>query len=294
MSAGSLSGGELLGVSDRPAATRRRRRRRPVLTWLAVGWLGLAVLCAVTAQWLPLPAYGVVIGRPGLAPQLSWDLLLGTDVLGRSVFSRLVYGAQVSLIVGAVSSLVAFALGTVLGLLAGYLRGWFDTATSYLSDAMLAFPPLVLLLAVSSILRPSLPTILFALTVIVVPTFVRLARANTLRWASREFVRAAVNMGAGRGRIMVREILPNLLPSLAAYLPVVTAMLIVAEGSLSFLGYGIPSPIPSWGGMIDAGKDQIATRPLLVFVPAAAIFATVFALNIVGDRLQSRFAEPRR
>jgi peptide/nickel transport system permease protein len=210
------------------------------------------------------------------------------------VFSRLVYGAQVSLIVGAVSSLVAFALGTVLGLLAGYLRGWFDTATSYLSDAMLAFPPLVLLLAVSSILRPSLPTILFALTVIVVPTFVRLARANTLRWASREFVRAAVNMGAGRGRIMVREILPNLLPSLAAYLPVVTAMLIVAEGSLSFLGYGIPSPIPSWGGMIDAGKDQIATRPLLVFVPAAAIFATVFALNIVGDRLQSRFAEPRR
>lgn len=294
MSAGSMSAGEWLGAADRPAPARRRRRRRPLLTWLAVGWLGLAMLCALTAQWLPLPAYGAVIDRPGLAPQLSWDLLLGTDVLGRSVFSRLVFGAQVSLVVGAVSSLVAFALGTVLGLLAGYLRGWFDTATSYLSDAMLAFPPLVLLLAVSSILRPSLPTIMFALTIIVVPTFVRLARANTLRWASCEFVRAAVNMGAGRGRIMVREILPNLLPSLAAYLPVVAAMLIVAEGSLSFLGYGIPSPIPSWGGMIDAGKDQIATRPLLVFVPAAAIFATVFALNIVGDRLQSRFAEPRR
>jgi peptide/nickel transport system permease protein len=191
--------------------------------------------------------------------------------------------------VGTVAGLIGAAIGTVLGMLAGYFGKWVDSVVRLVADAMLAFPPLILLLALSSVLTPSVPTLLIGLTLLIIPTFVRLARANTLRWASREFVLAARNLGAGHGRILGREILPNLLPSLAAYLPVVVAALIVAEGSLSFLGMGIPPPQPSWGGMISDGKDSIGEYPHMVFVPSMFIFLTVFALNQAGDHLRQRF-----
>jgi peptide/nickel transport system permease protein len=267
------------------------RRRRPWLVALGAAWLVLVVLAAVLAPVLPLPAYGLPVGPPRGTPELTLQGLAGYDGLGRSVLSRLVYGAQVSLIVGVLSALTGFAVGAVLGLLGGYLRGPVDTVVSFVADGLLAFPPLVLLLAMASVLQPSTTTLVVALSLLMVPTFTRLARANTLRWANREFVTAAANMGAGPVRLMGREILPNLLPSLAAYLPIVIAALIVAEGSLSFLGLGIPPPTPSWGGMINDGKEYIARYPMIVFAPAATIFLTVFALNVVGDHLRTRFAE---
>lgn len=286
----------LVSAIDASAVVPRlqpRIRNRGVLFGVAVGWLGLVVCCALLAPVLPLPDYSVPIGAPRTEPSLSWATLLGTDGLGRSTLSRLVHGAQASLLVGVVATLCAFVVGGLLGLLAGFVRGRADTVISYVTDTLLAFPPLILLLAVASVLRPSLQTLLVALSLLVVPIFVRLARANTLRWATREFVQAATNMGAGPVRLMGREILPNLLPSLAAYLPVVVASLIVAEGSLSFLGLGIPPPIPSWGGMISDGRDYLSTAPLVVFMPAAVIFLTVFSLNVVGDRLRTRFGDPR-
>jgi peptide/nickel transport system permease protein len=205
------------------------------------------------------------------------------------VLSRIAYGGRVSLLIGAVAGTIAIVTGTLLGLIAGYFRGIVDTVIMYITDAMLAFPPLVLLLAISSILQPSFTTLLFGLTVLVTPTFVRLARANTLNWASREFVLAAQNMGAGRMRIAFREVLPNVVPSVLAYFPTVVAALIVAEGSLSFLGLGIPSPTPSWGGMISDGKDFIREQPLLVLIPAVVIFLAVFALNQCGDYARAKF-----
>lgn len=266
------------------------RRRRSVLVLLSYAWLAVVILAAALATVLPLPPYDIAVGAPRQLPQFgSLDLLFGTDQLGRSLLTRSVYGAQVSLLVGTVAGLVGSAVGLVLGMLAGYLGGWLDSLVRLLADAMLAFPPLILLLALSSVLTPSIPTIMIGLTLLVVPTFIRLARANTLTWSAREFVTAARTLGAGRRRILTREILPNLLPSQAAYLPVVMAALIVAEGSLSFLGMGIPPPTPSWGGMISDGKDAIGDYPHLVFVPAAVIFLTVFALNQVGDHLRHRF-----
>jgi peptide/nickel transport system permease protein len=266
------------------------RKRRPVLVYIAYTWLVLVIAAASLAAVLPLAPYAVPIGLPRQSPSLaSLDGLLGTDQLGRSVLSRCIYGAQVSLVVGTVAGLIGAAIGTVLGMLAGYFGKWVDSVVRLVADAMLAFPPLILLLALSSVLTPSVPTLLIGLTLLIIPTFVRLARANTLRWASREFVLAARNLGAGHGRILGREILPNLLPSLAAYLPVVVAALIVAEGSLSFLGMGIPPPQPSWGGMISDGKDSIGEYPHMVFVPSMFIFLTVFALNQAGDHLRQRF-----
>lgn len=266
------------------------KKKRSFLVWLSIAWLVVIVGAALLANVLPLASYVTPVAAPRLSPSFgSFDLLLGTDSLGRSMMSRIIYGARVSLVVGAVAGLVGFVIGSFVGLLGGYFGrrfGWFVTL---LADAMLAFPPLILLLALSSILTPSISTILFGLTLVVIPGFIRLSRANTMSWSSREFVRAARNMGAGHSRILFKEILPNVIAPLSAYLPIIMAGLIVAEGSLSFLGLGIPPPQPSWGGMIGDGKDAIADYPHLVFVPALAIFFTVFALNQVGDHLRSKF-----
>ena len=266
------------------------RKPRTILVYLSVGWLVTLILAALFANMLPIAPYDVPVGAPRLKPAWgSLDLLLGTDNFGRSELSRIVYGARVSLVVGTVAGVIGFTIGSLVGLVGGYFGRHLDNGISLLTDAMLAFPPLILLLALASIFEPSVTTMLIGLTMVVVPAFIRLSRANTMAWSSREFVRAARNMGAGHPRILFKEILPNVIAPLASYLPIVMAALIVAEGSLSFLGLGIPPPTPSWGGMISDGKDALATSPHLVFVPALAIFFTVFALNQLGDHLRTRF-----
>ncbi|MGW1100367.1 ABC transporter permease [Streptomyces sp. NPDC002455] len=265
------------------------RKQRALLVWLSYGWLALAVGLALLAPLLPLPSYADPAGAPRLGPGLhSFALLLGTDDLGRSELSRVVSGAQISLVVSACAGLFGFVVGSFTGLVAGYFRRGLDTGISLLTDVMLAFPPLILLLAIASVVTPNIKTVALGLGVVGVPTFIRLARANTLSWSTREFVRAARNMGAGHQRILFKEILPNVVPPLAAYLPIVMASMIVAEGSLSFLGLGIPSPRPSWGGMISAGQSELSDSPHIVFVPSMCIFLTVFALNQVGDHLRGR------
>jgi peptide/nickel transport system permease protein len=265
------------------------RRRRHVLVWCSLAWIVLVVGAAAGAALLPLADYGAPIGSPAAGPSAGFDQWLGLDNLGRSVLSRVVYGGQVSLLVGAIAGTIAAVAGTLLGLIAGCFRGPVDTVIMYVTDALLAFPPLVLLMAISSILRPSFGTLLLGLTTLVTPTFVRLSRANTLNWASRDFVLAARNMGWGRLRIAFREVLPNVVPSVLAYFPTVVAALIVAEGSLSFLGLGIPSPTPSWGTMIADGKDFLTTDPQMVLIPTVVIFLTIFALNQCGDYARHRF-----
>ncbi|MDT2005485.1 ABC transporter permease [Rhodococcus opacus] len=266
------------------------KKRRSVVVRVCYAWLGMIIVLAICANFLPIADYAVPVGPSRMGPQWgSLDLLLGTDSFGRSILSRCVYGARVSLVVGGVAGIAGLLIGTALGMVAGFFGRRSEWIISLLADAMLAFPPLILLLALASILTPSVTTILIGLTLVTIPTFIRLARATTISWASREFVRAAKNLGAGNARTLLKEILPNIVPSLGAFFPIVIAALIVAEGSLSFLGLGIPPPQPSWGGMISDGKASIATAPHLVFVPAVVIFLTVFSLNQIGDQLRLRF-----
>lgn len=263
--------------------------RKPlgVTAWLAVGWIGLVLLAALFADLLPLQSATTSDFSATAAPP-SGRHLLGTDSLGRDLLARIVYGGRVSLAVGIVAVLLGMAIGSTLGLLAGYLRGRVESLTTSFADAMLAFPAIVLLLGITAVLGQSLRNLILGLAIVTVPAFIRLTRANTLQVGQQEFVQAARTTGARPARIIAREIVPNVVPPTAAYAFIIMAVVIVAEGSLSFLGLGVPPPTPSWGGMIADGRNSLATSPHIVFVPSVVLFLTVFAFNLLGDRLRER------
>ncbi len=273
-------------------AESQRRQRREIAVWIAAGWLVVIIAAAAFADLLPLRPYASI--ERGLAvrtpPGLRWPEFLGTDSFGRSMLSRIVYGARQSLLIGLGAATIAATLGTMVGVTAGYLRGKVDAVINLLLDSLLAFPGLILLMAIASIGRRDVLTIVIALSLLGIPGFARVTRARTLALADREFVIAARSMGATTPRIMLREIVPALLPLIVAVLFLVLAGFIVAEGALSFLGLGVPPPRPSWGGMIDDGRPALRTSPHLIFVPSACLVLTVYSFRVVGERITNRIA----
>ena len=268
------------------APTRLEGSNRSVGFWIAVSWLIFVAALALIAFVLPIADPTKAVAPPRQKPLTSWPEFLGTDALGRSVVSRLIYGGRVSLAVGVLAAAVGMILGGFVGVVAGYMRGKTDHVVGYLTDTILAFPPLVLLLALATFLEPSIPTVTISLGLITVPTFVRLARANTLKFATSEFVKVARLLGARHHQVIRREIIPNVVPTLIGYVVVLIPFLMVAEASLSFLGLGIRPPRPSWGVMVADGQSELRREPHLVLVPAAVLFLTVFAFNVVGERIR--------
>ena len=260
--------------------------------WGAVAWIVMIVAAAVFAPWLPLPSPTDMDMLGSRAPP-SLAHWLGTDALGRDVASRIIYGARTSLTVGLVAPLIGLVLGGAAGMLAGYFRGRFDTVIVGGVDVLLAFPPLVLALAVAAYLGQSLQNMILILGVLGIPAFTRVARATTLTFVQREFVTAARALGATHTRILLHELLPNVILPLGAFLLVAVAVTIVVEGSLSFLGVGVPPPSPSWGSMIGEGRESLDTAAWLAFVPAGVLFATVLSFNLVGDTLRA-MTDPHR
>jgi peptide/nickel transport system permease protein len=267
-------------------AVRRRRRRKDIGAAFGVVWIGLVVLAAITADWLPLRDPNEVTNAFSAAP--GGDYLLGTDAIGRDVLSRIVHGARISMAVAIGATSISLVIGVSLGMVAGYFRGVADSIISMFVNFMLAFPPLIFLIALVTALQPGLMTLVVALALLGVPNFARVARANTIAFADREFVTAAKALGAGPLRILTRELLVNVMLPVMSLALVVMATLVVAEGSLSFLGVGIPPPAPSWGGMLAAGRESLSEHPLLVLVPALFFFLTVFAFNRLGDWARGR------
>jgi peptide/nickel transport system permease protein len=268
---------------------RPKKKRRSILVMFCTFWLGLMVVLAIVAPYLPLRDPAEISAEVKLRPGFRWHEPLGTDALGRSQLSRIAEGARVTLSVGIGAMLIGIIIGTILGLIAGYFSGKTDNVLLVLIDALLAFPPLVLLLALVAVLTPSLKNEIIALGFLSIPTFARIARANTLVMGRREFVMAAKVMGANHFRVLTKEVLPNLIIPIMSYAFLIVAALMIADGSLSFLGLGIPPPTPSWGGMIAAGQPNLQRDPHLVFVPAIFLFLTVFSLNAVGDRARAKF-----
>ncbi len=273
----------LLGI----APIKARRKRRHIGAILAATWIALVVIAAITADWLPLPNPNEISDQFSAAPGAAGHLL-GTDSLGRDTLSRLVFGARVSMAVAIGASTISLLTGVTIGMVAGYFRGAIDSALSLLINFLLSFPPLIFLIALVAALRPSLPTLVLGLALLGVPNFARVARANTIAFADREFVIAARALGAGPFRILVRELLANVMLPIMSLALVVMATLVVAEGSLSFLGLGVPPPTPSWGGMLAAGREQLREHPHLVLVSALFFFLTVFAFNRLGDWVRGR------
>lgn len=280
-------------ISAQPALPRAPKKRSlgPVF-WLALAWLGVVFAAAILATVLPLedPSKMSLIARRQGPSFAHW---LGTDHLGRDMLSRVIHGGRVSLAVGLIAPFLGLLAGGALGLLAGYFRGWFETMAMGAMDVLLAFPALVLALAIIAFLGQSVVNVTVVLALLTVPAATRVTRAATLTFAQREFVVAARALGATHLRIMLRELLPNVVLPLLVFQLIAVAVIIVAEGTLSFLGLGVPPPTPSWGAMMGDGREQLDVAPHISFVPAIVMFLTVLSFNLIGDKLRT-FIDPRR
>jgi peptide/nickel transport system permease protein len=268
-----------------------KRQRTPVF---ALTVLAVFVLVALLAPWLAPhdPEVGRLAMRnkpPAWIDGGSTQFLLGTDHLGRDVLSRLIHGARVSLAVGFAAVLVAGGLGTTLGLVAGYFRGWVDQLISRVIDAWLALPSLVFAIFLAAITAPSTQNIVLILAAVYWTRYARVVRSEVLSLRERDFVRLAQVAGASPARIIFRHILPNVINTVVVLATLMLGVVIVTEASLSFLGVGVPPPQPAWGLMLADGKKGLMTGYwwLTVF-PGLAIMLVVLAASLAGDWLRDR------
>ena len=265
--------------------TEGRPRRLGVVFWIAAAWIALIALAAIFANVLPIQN-PTAIGNaaPGMGP--SWSHLFGTDELGRDLFARVIYGARVSLVVGVTATALGMIVGGTLGLIAGYVGGAVDAVISVVLNTLLAFPSLILALAIVTFTQPTLWHVTIAIGVVTIAPLARVVRANTISLSRREFVQAAQLIGVKRRRIIFRDVVPNVLPTALSVALVAVPGTILAEGALSFLGLSVRPPTPSWGNMISEGRDVLARYPLIAFWPCLGMLLTVLALNFAGDELR--------
>jgi peptide/nickel transport system permease protein len=286
---------QAIDLSVRPSVGLLKRgsrlaARAPVGTvaLMVVVLLGLVALFApVLAPYDPLEQdYNALLSPPSSAH------LLGTDQVGRDLLSRIIYGTRISFLVGVVSVGIAIAIGMPLGLIAGYTRGVFDEVTMRVMDALIAFPSLILALALVAVMEPNLITVMAAIGVTSVPLFSRLVRSQVLSLRERDYVGAAYALGAGDGRIMFRHILPNALSPVIVQATLGLGFAVLAEASLGFLGVGVQPPTPTWGSSLNQGAPLLEQAPWLSIFPGLAIFILVLSFNLLGDALRDQL-DPR-
>jgi ABC-type dipeptide/oligopeptide/nickel transport system permease subunit len=272
-----------------PAPAPPRPRMRALAQWkrhpmavIAACIIACFIVIAVAAPVIAPHDPAVAEGRNRRASP-SWDHLFGTDSLGRDVFSRELYGARVSLQVSVLAVAVAAGIGVPLGMVSGFRGGKIDTVLMRLTDAVLAFPSLVLALTLVLVLGPTVVNIMLALGIGASPSYARLVRGQVLSLKHMEYITAARAIGAGDGRIMTRYLWPNTLPTVIVAGTLTMGTAILAEASLSFLGVGVRPPTPTWGGMLNEAFSQIYAAPFLSVFPGAAIFLLTLSFNLLGD-----------
>jgi peptide/nickel transport system permease protein len=275
-----------------PRARRRRLLGRRFLARpVAVFSLVVILVFVLVGAFAPYVAPQSPIAADFMAPlaQPSGEHLLGTDDLGRDVFSRLVWGARASMQVGFLSTILAMLVAVPLGLVAGYYRGWPDAVIARTTDVLLAFPFLILAIALAAMLGPSLKTSTLALGIAAVPGLIRIARGETLELREADFVPAAIANGANDGTVIFRHILPNMSGTLLIQATILIPRAIIGEATLSFLGLGVPPPAPSWGVMLQSAQSFLSQAPRLAVFPGFAIVVAALAFNLLGDALRDVF-----
>ncbi len=275
-------------------AARPRHLSRPARRVLALGALLGVGFClpALLAPWLAPHDPLALDLLDALAPPGTAHLL-GSDAQGGDILSRLLYGARISLLVGVATVSVSATLGIAVGLLAGYAGGWSEQAAMRAVDVLLAFPGLLLAIALVAVLGPGLGNVVIALSALGWTGFARLVRGQVLTVRARDYVLAAESLGAGHLRLMLRHILPNVLAPAVVQASFGIAGAILSEASLSFLGLGVPAGTPSWGAMLAEGRTVLVEAPLVSVYPGLAIMAVVLGFNLLGDALTD-WLDPRR
>ncbi len=265
--------------------------------------VGLATIVAVSVAALSAPAIapfdpteqffdGLTLEGAPLPP--NEHFLLGTDLLGRDLLSRLLYGARTSLVIGVVANGAAVAVGTLLGVIAGYVQGWVGAAIMRFTDLMMAFPALLLAIALAAIFTPSLWIVAMVIALVNWVQIARVIYTETTGLAAREYIEAARALGAAWPRILFLHILPHLIPTILVWATLGIATTVLLEATLSFLGIGVQPPTPSWGGIIFESQSYFLTAPWLVFFPGVAIMALALAFNLVGDALRDALDPTQR
>lgn len=284
---------DVLLTASRPRVNLRllrRWRRYPMASVAAVIILAF-VLIAIFAPLLAPYDPAVTDGANRLQSP-SWAHPFGTDSLGRDVLSREIHGARVSLQVAVLAVVVAAGVGVPFGLVSGYFGGIVDTLVMRVTDAIIAFPGLVLALTLVLVLEPSIPTLMIALGIGAAPSYARLVRSQVLSLKHMEYVLAARSIGASHLRIILLYLWPNTVPSVIVAGSLTMGTAILAEAALSFLGVGVRPPTPTWGGMLNEAFTQIYTAPFLSFFPGLAIFIVTLSFNLLGDGIRD-ILDPR-
>ncbi len=279
----------------------RRQRSAQVGGAILLALVFIAIFAPVLAPYDPLE---VLIGKEDVrkreapcihllgCPPDKPQHIMGIDGNFRDVFSRVLYGTRVSLFVGFTTVTFAIVAGTLLGAISGYAGGWVDNVIMRLMDVLMAFPSLLLAIAIVAVLGRGLQNALLAIAIVSTPVYARVVRASVLSLKEREFVQASRALGAGHGHILLRRILPNALPPLIVQATLGVATAILDAAALSFLGLGAQPPTPEWGTMLGTERNQVFTAPHLVFFPGLAIMITVLAFNLLGDGLRDAL-DPR-
>jgi len=279
-------------VAPRPRRALARIAGRNLLAVVAALTLLVAVLVALLAPWLPLADPDTVDTPNRLRPPMTSGHQLGTDEFGRDLLARLVWGARVSLLAGVTTAAAAMLIGVTLGILGGFYTGWIETVVMRLTDILMAFPYILLAIAIVAGLGPGLRNAMIAIAIVGFPLYTRLVRGVVLSLREREFVEAARALGATDPLILGRHILPHLLSPLIVAFSLDIGAKILATAGLSFLGLGSQPPTADWGSMLATGRQFVILSPHVVLLPGLAIFAVVLALNLMGDALRD-LLDPR-
>lgn len=272
---------------------RRDRLALPALVLIVV-FVAAAIFAPILAPYNPSEQFFDGLTPEGSPLPPSARFWFGTDTNGRDQLSRLLFGAQTSLLIGIVANAIAVAIGTALGLIAGYVRGWTGAAIMRFTDLMMAFPPLLLAIALAAILKPGLSIVIMVIALVNWVQFARIIYTETVALSEREYIEAARALGADTKRILLRHLLPHVIPTVIVYGTLGIATTVLLEAMLSFLGRGVQPPTPAWGMMIFESQSYFLNAPWLVFIPGAAILMLALAFNLLGDALRDALDPTQR